>query len=132
MVRAIVGVIVGYSIWTAMWLGGNQLLFADAAKSVEAGLPYEVVGALIGVIGLSVACSLVAGVVSAGIAGAKGKQAGLVTAILLLLTGIGVQMSVWSLMPAWYHLLFLALIVPVVHLGATLVQRKRATTRFDV
>ena len=132
MVRAIVGVILGYSVWTAIWLGGNQLLFADAARSVEAGVPYEVVEALFGVIGLSVACSLVAGAVTSAVAREKGGRASLVTAILLLLTGIGVQMSVWSLMPAWYHLLFLALIVPLVHLGATMVQRRRATTRFEV
>ena len=41
-------------------------------------------------------------------------------ALLLLLTGVGVQLGVWPLMPVWYHLLFLALIVPVAVFGGRL------------
>jgi len=35
-----------------------------------------------------------------------------VLAVLLLATGVGVQASVWILMPVWYHLGFLGLLVP--------------------
>ena len=38
-------------------------------------------------------------------------------AVLLLITGIFVQMSIWALMPAWYHLTFLALLIPVTLVG---------------
>ncbi len=44
----------------------------------------------------------------------------LVTAVLLLLTGIGVQSTVWHLMPLWYHATFLVLIVPVCVLAGRL------------
>jgi hypothetical protein len=38
-------------------------------------------------------------------------------ASLLLLTGIFVQASVWTLMPIWYHVPFLALLVPIAVIG---------------
>jgi len=36
-----------------------------------------------------------------------------VVAVLLLATGIGVQTSVWTLMPVWYHLALLGLLQPI-------------------
>ena len=44
----------------------------------------------------------------------------LVTAVLLLLTGIAVQSTMWHLMPLWYHATFLVLIVPVCLLAGRL------------
>ena len=114
MTRAILGVIAGYATWTVLWLGGNNLLFAEATRVVGEGQAYTAAGPLFGVIALSVVCSIVAGVVTAKIAQAKAGGAVIVMALLLLLTGIGVQVGVWALMPVWYHLMFLALIVPVV------------------
>ena len=43
-----------------------------------------------------------------------------VLAVLLVATGVGVQASVWTLMPVWYHLAFLGLLVPGCLLGARL------------
>ena len=40
-----------------------------------------------------------------------------VMALLLLATGIGVQISVWTRMPLWFHLSFLALIVLICLVG---------------
>lgn len=122
MKRAIVGVIVGYLAWTVLWLGGNALLFGAAAEVVGAGQPYTAAGPLAGVIVLSVVCSLAAGVAAATISKARAGGAVLVMAALLLATGIAVQAGVWALMPAWYHLTFLALIVPAALLGGRLAQ----------
>jgi hypothetical protein len=113
MMRAILGVLAGYAAWTVLWLGGNALFFGEAARVVGEGQAYTAVGSLLGVIVLSIVCSIVAGVTAAKIAGPKAGGAVAVMAVLLLLTGIGVQFGVWSLMPVWYHLSFLALIAPV-------------------
>ncbi len=40
--------------------------------------------------------------------------------VLLLLTGIGVQASVRDLMPVWYHVVFLALLIPATIIAAKL------------
>ena len=118
--RAVVAVAVGYGAWTAIWLGGNALLFGDATEVIEAGTRYTAAVPLLGVIALSILCSLVAGVATAAIAKSRSRGALLVVAALLLVTGIGVQAGVWTLMPAWYHLTFLVLLIPMVLTGGKL------------
>lgn len=124
MMRAFLAVILGYAAWTALWLGGNGLLFGRAAEVVGAGERYTAVGPLSGAIGLSLVCSLVAGLIADKLAGAARPV--LVLAGLLLLTGLGVQASAWDLMPVWYHLLFLVLLIPATCLGGSLGSRRRA------
>jgi hypothetical protein len=125
MGRAILGVIAGYVVWTVIWLAGNNLIFARAAETVAGGRRLVEVGLLLGILVLSVVCSLAAGAVTAAVARLKARPSVLVMAALLLVTGIGVQATVWNLMPAWYHLTFLVLIVPVCLVGARLVGTAR-------
>ena len=123
MLRVVIGVIAGYALWTAIWLGGNQVLFAGAAEVVKRGEPYRAAGPLTGILALSVVCSLVAGLVTAVIARKRAPRAVLIMAGLLLVTGVAVQAGVWALMPIWYHLLFLALLIPVAVFGGRLAGR---------
>jgi hypothetical protein len=118
MGRAILGVIAGYVVWTVLWLAGNNLIFAGAAETVAGGQKLAKVGTLLGILVLSVVCSLAAGAVTAAVARPRVRVSVLVMALLLLVTGVGVQASIWNLMPVWYHLVFLALIVPVCLVGA--------------
>ncbi len=113
MIRAILGVIAGYAAWTILWLGGNALLFGEASRVIGEGQAFTAAGPLVGVIVLSVVCSIVAGLTAAKIAKSRAAGAVIVMALLLLATGVGVQLGVWSLMPVWYHLAFLVLIIPV-------------------
>jgi hypothetical protein len=129
MMHAVVAVIAGYAIWTVLWLGGNALFFGEAAAVVGAGEAYTSVGPLLGVIALSIVCSLAAGMAAGRLAGARAPGAVLVMAGLLLLTGIGVQAGVWNLMPTWYHVVFLALVVPGAVLGGKLVAGRGMTAR---
>ena len=67
-----------------------------------------------------------AGLATAKLAGAKASGAVVVMAVMLLVTGIGVQSTVWSLMPVWYHLAFLGLLVPVALVGGRLAKSRAA------
>ncbi len=126
MIRAIFGVIAGYAAWTVLWLGGNVLLFGEAARVMGEGQAFTAAGPLVGVIVLSVVCSIVAGLTAAKIAGSRAVGAVIVMALLLLATGIGVQLGVWELLPVWYHLAFLVFIVPVTIASGRLGVRARA------
>ena len=126
MLRAVLAVIVGYALWTAVWLGGNSLLFSDASQAVANKQPYGEPGPLAGILLLSVGCSVAAGLATGAIAARRAMPASLVLATLLLLTGIAVQAGVWRLMPAWFHLTFLGLLVPVTIAGARLAPKPAA------
>ena len=43
-----------------------------------------------------------------------------VFAIILLATGIAIEVSSWELTPVWYHMVFLALLVPATVWGGML------------
>ncbi len=118
MGRAIGGVVAGFVVWTVLWLGGNFALMA----AIPGGLNEETgrmsatmsTAALV----LSVVCSLAAGLACGAIA--KGGKAALVLGALLLLVGLGVELSAWDRAPVWYHLAFLVLLVPVTVGGAAI------------
>ena len=123
MIRPALAALAGYALWTVLWLGGIAAFFGETGETVGAGQPYTTTGPLIGVIALSLVCSLAAGLLAARIGKPHSRGAVITMAVLLLLTGIGVQAGVWSLMPVWYHLTFLALIVPAALVGGQLVPR---------
>ena len=120
MGRAILGVIVGYVVWTAIWLaGGLAMMPVFPGQPNEAGV-YDSAAYLGLSLMLSVVCSLIGGLVCARLAKSSRLTAASVLAGLLLLTGLGVQIGAWSAMPVWYHLPFLTLLVPVTVAGGML------------
>lgn len=124
MLRAILAIIAGYILWTALWFAGNLTIFAEAAEIAGNGERYDQTGPLVGILILSVVCSTAAGLTASLIAGRRPRAriAALILGLLLLLTGIGVQLGVWELMPVWYHLTFLVLLLPVTF-AASLLRR---------
>ena len=124
MLRTILAIIAGYILWTALWFAGNLTIFAEATRVAGAGERYDKAGPLIGILILSIVCSAAAGLAASLIAGrcTRSRVAALILGLLLLLTGIGVQLGVWDLMPVWYHLTFLILLLPVTF-AASLLRR---------
>lgn len=118
MIRAIVGVVVGYIVWTVLWLGAGMFLLPEAGAKVGRGEAFTEAGPLAIAIGVSVACSLAAGFTCAKIvAGKPGLGAAGALCASLLATGILVQASIWKLEPLWYHLTFLVLLAPMTLAG---------------
>jgi hypothetical protein len=75
-------------------------------------------GLLAALVVVSAALSVAAGYLTARIAPSADGQHALILGVLLLLVGIAVQMQYWKVMPLWYHLAFLAVLVPGCMLGA--------------
>ncbi len=124
--RNVLAVIAGYLLWSVLWVAGGAglaVLFAESYETFTAGEALADVRYLALALVLSVICSFFSGMTTASIAKDAAKGATLVMALLLLATGIAVQLGSWDLMPVWYHLTFLALIVPVCLIGA-----RRVTT----
>jgi len=126
MGRAIAGGVVGYIVWTVLWLGGNAGILAAFPGGMDENGAMAEPGVGVAALVLSVICSLAGGAVCAAIA-TKPTKSVMVLAILLLLTGIGVQASSWDLMPIWFHIPFLLLLVPATLAGGRLAGRGGAT-----
>lgn len=116
MGRTIGAVIAGVVLWGVVWNGGNAGL--GAAGVITVGEPITGVGILLGLIGFSAVLSGLAGYVTAAIdGGPDAMRAVKALAGVNLAIGIVVEIMYWDLMPAWYHVTFLVLVVPMTMLG---------------
>jgi hypothetical protein len=131
MVRIILGVIVGFIVWSALWVGSDALTIAispdwygrnhDEFKwAVENKAAYTANSTIL-IMSLirSVIFSIISGFIAALIARENTKST-LVLGVLLLLFGIFIQSILWNYMPLWYHLPFLILLIPMTVLGGKL------------
>ncbi len=120
MIRSIASILVPVVVWGVLWVGSAQVAAAvvpDAfdENAIPAG-PW-----ILGVfIGLSMLLSVVAGWLGGKIAPRAIMKHVLILSIVQLVIGIAVQASVWDQMPLWYHLPFLALVMPMHLLGGRL------------
>jgi hypothetical protein len=62
----------------------------------------------------------VSGYVTARIVGVAWAFPAVALGVLLLATGVLVQLKLWYLIPLWYHLAFLLVLIPMTLLGARL------------
>ncbi|MEZ5977433.1 MAG: hypothetical protein R3F34_04365 [Planctomycetota bacterium] len=126
MIRSSVAAIVGYLVWTVLWVGGYGVLLPGVVERFERGesiLEPEPLGISLG---FAASCSLVAGVVCGFVDRTNTRRAAAILGVLLLATGVAVQASVWDRMALWYQLTFLAHLVPVTLIGARLTSRRAA------
>ncbi len=119
MMRNSMAVVAGFATWSVLWLAVGQVAQRVAPNAfLEDGSIAD--GALIVVLVASVICSLVAGALAATIARRAWKPVSLALGGILLIVGVGVQASLWTTLPLWYHLPFLALLLPMTVIGARL------------
>lgn len=132
MVKIIIGIIVGFLVWSILWVGGEAFLAStispnwigqysrEAEKALLNKTPLEH-DSLIALIHLirSIFTSIIAGYMCALIAG-EFKRSTLILGIILLAFGLMVQIIAWAVFPVWYHILFLALLIPMTMLGGKL------------
>jgi hypothetical protein len=117
--RTIAAIILGYIAWTALWLLGNAGLGAAGIVPKDTSVRIESTVSLSALLALSGASSLVAGLVARTISRSSPKLAARILAILLLATGVAVQWNLLALMPIWYHVTFLAFLIPLTLVGAS-------------
>ena len=118
--RAVVAVVAGVVLWGALWAGAGAGLAAAMPGSFDADGFTQSAGLLLLLLAVSVLLSLLAGYTAAAIARAHPMRTVQVLAGIQLLIGVAVQASVWDRMPPWFHLPFLALVVPAHLFGGRL------------
>jgi fructose-specific phosphotransferase system IIC component len=120
MGRSILAVIVGMVVWAVLWMGSNQVFFLIFPDLMDLEGPIDNAGVLLTFLLISVLLSVIAGYITAWIARRRPLTHALVLGIIQLTIGIIMQVQFWELMPVWYHLSFLALLIPGYLVGAML------------
>lgn len=128
MGRIVLGVVVGFIAWSIIWVGGDEALGSALPgwygvhklafeKAAFNQTPWEADSAfLLFKLVHSIVTSLVSGYLAAFVAN-ENRRTTLILGLLLLVVGIAVQAMVWNLIPIWYHVVFLILLIPMTILG---------------
>ncbi|MEP6847514.1 MAG: hypothetical protein ABI999_01570 [Acidobacteriota bacterium] len=131
MIRIILGVIVGFIAWTIMWLGSDYVLttslpwYANEQSRLMLAMlnnkgSFDAnTNILLLNIARSVIASFLVGYLAAIIAG-ENRKSTLALGVLLLAVGIFFEVMTWHYFPAWYHFVFLFLLIPVTIAGGKL------------
>ena len=120
MLKISLGVIVGFIVWSILWVGFDAVLrtvwtsYDESAKAMKFSSSMLLVPLI-----LSAVVSLISGYVAALVAKENTKSP-LILGVLLLIVGISVQIGVWDKIPLWYHLTFWILLIPMTILGGKL------------
>ena len=112
------GVVAGFVLWSVLWLCYNQLLLKAGVLPSDLSRPLTAPTPLLLLLAGSVVFSLVSGYVTARLAGEPSTMPALVLGILLLAVGIFFQLKMWNVIPAWYNVIFLVLLIPMTLAGA--------------
>ena len=118
--RSAGSVLAGIVAWGIVWVGLNALMGAAMPGSFNDDGTTDSVGLLIVLILLSVGVSILAGYLTARLAARREIAHALALGVVQLAIGIAVQAGFWDLLPIWYHLSFLALLLPGNVLGGVI------------
>jgi len=120
-------VLAGVAVWTALWAGATRASAWALPALVAPDRPLTHPGVLWSYIVFGTALSVLAGAVTAGLARRWGARTGAVAiravgvlAVLQMSFGIVAEVSYWNLMPVWYHVVFLAPVIPATVAGGRL------------
>lgn len=127
MGKIVIGVIVGFIVWSIVWVGSEPTLgkfwpeyashSIDVEKALTNGTAVET-NSVIAIANLirSFLTSMIAGYLAALVAG-EFKRSTMILGIILVAVGIAVEFMFWNVAPAWYHILFVLFLLPMTILG---------------
>ena len=123
MLRLILGIVLAPIFWGVIQFPGNLLVSSMYPDVMGGSVPPPLAYLLIA-LALSAAYAVFAGFCAALTAGTNENRLSIGAGLVLLVVGIGVQVAFWDTLPVWYHLVFLASIVPLTYLGTRIYKPK--------
>lgn len=112
MIRSILAILSGTTLWGGLWVAANGVIVGVFDDAVNGDGSLTHVPALLTLLSVSVVLSVLAGYVTAWIGRKNEFQRTLTLGIVQLVIGIMVQWQSLDLMPLWYHIPFLLLLIP--------------------
>ena len=126
MLRSIAAIFAGMVLWAVLWLTSNATLTAVFPDSFADDGSTDCPGILVALLVLAFTFSVAAGWLTARLAQHREMLHAVILGAIQLAIGVMVQLQYWDLLPLWYHLIFLVLLVPGYLVGAWLLLRSRA------
>lgn len=123
MGRSILAVLAGFLAWSILWVVSNIVIAGAFPEAFAEDGSTQSVGLLALLLFDSAAFSLLCGWLTGVVAKAKQVAHGVALGVALLVVGIAVQAGYWDVLPIWYHLIFLVLLLPMATLGGRLAVR---------
>lgn len=127
MLRSILAAIAGSFAWAALWLGTNSLLAGSFPEIWGPGVRIDDPLVLLLIIAYSLVFSVLAGWVTAWVARRSEVKHAVALGVLQVALGSAVTEAAYATAPLWYHLAFLALLLPGNVLGVRLRLRQKPT-----
>ena len=123
MARTTLGVIAGLAVWVTIVIAAGLIMraaWADYARVADA-MTFTV-PMMLARLAIAALATLAMGLVTAVIA-RRSMRARLMPGVLLLVVFIPQHVMLWDKFPVWYHLTFLASLVPLAYLGGKIVSQ---------
>jgi hypothetical protein len=117
MLRKIVSIVAGFILWALLWIVIGAVLRAVFPGNIHEDGSTESTVLLLVFVVLSVVFSILAGAMTVRIAATGSMEQALLLGIVLFAVGLLVEIAYWTVLPIWYHVLFLLLLVPAVLYG---------------
>ena len=133
MLKIVLGVVAGFVAWSILWVGSDQVLMMASPnwygahqlgfeRAVTNQEPFSADSTiLIMHLFRNAIISIMSGFLAAFVAG-ENKKSPLGLGIILLIVGVLVEAMAWNYAPAWYHIVFVLLLVPMTIIGGKLKQ----------
>lgn len=134
-VRTLLGVTAGFVAWLVVWFGSEMTLSAMWPEgfgvhqlafqaAIENGGQFTANTRLLCIhLVLGAVASIISGFVAALVSGDH-KRAPMVLGVLLVAFGVLKAVMSWPYVPAWFHVLFTALLFPMTMVGGRLRSRQ--------
>ena len=116
--KSVLSVGAGFVVWSALWCIANAGIAALAPAQFAPDGSTDNVAILPLFLVLPVAYSFASGRLTARLAPTRPMAHAVALGLILTAVGTAVQILYWDVMPLWYHLPFLATLLPAVWLGA--------------
>ncbi len=131
MARIVLGSIAGFCAWSIVWVGSEKILSAiwpewygahqlafEAAVANGGHFTADTTILVINIVRGSMV-SVMSGFLAALTAG-DNKRSPLILGFLLVAFGLLIVVLSWPYVPAWYHVIFTALLIPMAIMGGKL------------
>jgi hypothetical protein len=123
MLRQGLSVVAGIAVWSVVWLASNALLVELHVLPHGSVTPVQEAGALLSLLVSAVIASLSAGYAAATVKPSASPLTVRILGASLVVVGVVVQSNYLDVMPVWYHVAFLALLLPACLAGAQFYRR---------